>query len=683
MTGSWALANAIPFEQLNDEVWQLETPLIAPEEDMPTVYADAIASTALKSAAGYPVSVVCVGSSQSKSGKSLTSCSQRCLRTLPILPPHRRAQRHPPRRCNALERHPRHRGLLECHLALPARRRHRSAQWRERRLAHLGHLRVGPCVAPLGRPLDSTPFAALEFGTRHPDLSAFVDISYLGTNLVGGAPVTGQQCTVGFENAGFVLGTTSNIFGSAEALGAAAMVPFLTNPAVGAVLANTPDNAVDTARYPSPFQGLNAGAYIESAQTELDLIDGGFANENVPFQAVIVPERRVDVILALDASADTAGNRPNGTGPYNTYRKTQLPGFGFTPFPAFPPPSDVVALGLDRRPAFYGCDDADAPLVIQLPNYAAANNETGTSTFQVQYSDDQVAAFFANGFAVATQPADPDWPSCLACALVDRAVRRDGGTRTTQCEACFVKWCYPSSAPPPPPGPGPSQKAAAGGSARMRRAQRVKREVREPSCRVLLYNALTSSRASWREVADCFRAVVVVSSVLSTLLLHTIFVRCAYSRVRPSTFTASDCGDLDWLCDLSNVSPCLRSHTQSSTGLLRPAHSMLRALTAARLPSRRHRETLVSLLCRLPLPARPYTMTYSKRLGAAGPSRRQRAMKGRGRNLDTAGTAAPSFVIFTIALCLAMCSSSSHDASCSAVPRPPSSTSPSLADPFS
>ena len=55
-------------------------------------------------------------------------------------------------------------------------------------------------------------------------------------------------------------------------------------------------------------------------------------------------------------------------------------------------------------------------------------------------------------FVIATQgyPADgatkdPDWPSCLACAIVDRARERAGDTRSGICSTCFDRYCWSGS----------------------------------------------------------------------------------------------------------------------------------------------------------------------------------------------------------------------------------------------
>ena len=59
--------------------------------------------------------------------------------------------------------------------------------------------------------------------------------------------------------------------------------------------------------------------------------------------------------------------RPNGSAPFATYTKSQLPGFGFAPMAKFPSPDVMVARGLDKRVSFFGCGQS-VPLVIYAPN---------------------------------------------------------------------------------------------------------------------------------------------------------------------------------------------------------------------------------------------------------------------------------------------------------------------------
>jgi lysophospholipase len=52
----------------------------------------------------------------------------------------------------------------------------------------------------------------LEFGSYDPQLSAMANASYAGTSLLNGQPANGSSCVTGFDEAGFVMGTSSNLF---------------------------------------------------------------------------------------------------------------------------------------------------------------------------------------------------------------------------------------------------------------------------------------------------------------------------------------------------------------------------------------------------------------------------------------------------------------------------------------
>lgn len=95
----------------------------------------------------------------------------------------------------------------------------------------------------------------------------------MGTAMTGGKPAAGSQCTVGFDNAGFVFGASSDIFGE---LGNTVVSDIVgNNPAVNALLGLIPDQYVDDALVPNSFQGLAAG-YAANAQSQLFLADGGY-----------------------------------------------------------------------------------------------------------------------------------------------------------------------------------------------------------------------------------------------------------------------------------------------------------------------------------------------------------------------------------------------------------------------
>lgn len=76
-----------------------------------------------------------------------------------------------------------------------------------------------------------------------------------------------------------------------------------------------------------------------------------------------------------------------------------------------------------------------------LPNYNIVH-PTNTSTGANSYTVEQTHGFFDNGFAIATQSGSATWSTCLACALVDTQVARNGDARSPQCDNCFSEYCY-------------------------------------------------------------------------------------------------------------------------------------------------------------------------------------------------------------------------------------------------
>ena len=122
---------------------------------------------------------------------------------------------------------------------------------------------------------------------------------------------------------------------------------------------------------------------------------------------------------------------------------------------------EFTAQNLSTRPTFFGCNTAGAnentPLVIYLANGGPPHNGeapvTNTSMFQPSYSSLEIQAMLDQTFIIATQgyPAnssmttDPEWPACLACAIVDRARGRAGEARSGVCETCFARYCWSGS----------------------------------------------------------------------------------------------------------------------------------------------------------------------------------------------------------------------------------------------
>jgi lysophospholipase len=110
--------------------------------------------------------------------------------------------------------------------------------------------------------------------------------------------------------------------------------------------------------------------------------------------------------------------------------------------------------GLATRPTFFGCNESDVPLVIYLANGAPPRVDpvplTNTSTTQDVYTTSEIAAMLAQAQEIATQGiptgndggVDPEWPACLACAIVDRVRGRAGIARSGVCESCLDRYCW-------------------------------------------------------------------------------------------------------------------------------------------------------------------------------------------------------------------------------------------------
>lgn len=56
---------------------------------------------------------------------------------------------------------------------------------------------------------------------------------------------------------------------------------------------------------------------------------------------------------------------------------------------------------------------------------------------------DETWAVTTQGIAASSSgDADPQWPACLACAVVDRARNRTGVAREGTCQSCFDRYCW-------------------------------------------------------------------------------------------------------------------------------------------------------------------------------------------------------------------------------------------------
>ena len=300
---------------------------------------------------------------------------------------------------------------------------------------------LGDCFpGPNATTYEFTPF---EFGSWDSDVSAFMQIHYLGTSMKSGKPAK-ALCTENYDNLGYILGTSSNLFNQL-----CLSVPEQSNPAkdlittVEQILAHVHDIASSDgyAAYPNPFyESVSSTATTNvanniTAQETLYLVDGGEALQNNPIFPFLQPARNISVIIVNDNSADTSNNFPNGSEILTTY--VQSFNHNLTRMPYIPSVDTFISEGLNQRATFFGCNDSSEVTIVYLPNYnfTFASN---VPTLQLEYSKTETAAMIANGVEIASQGGKECWGTCLGCAIM----MKTGQALPRKCTACFEEYCY-------------------------------------------------------------------------------------------------------------------------------------------------------------------------------------------------------------------------------------------------
>ncbi|PIL26148.1 hypothetical protein GSI_11903 [Ganoderma sinense ZZ0214-1] len=305
-------------------------------------------------------------------------------------------------------------------------------------------------IVPFTNPIyEFTPF---ETGSFDPSLGAFTPTKFLGSP-------NSSVCATGFDQLSFIEGVSSNLFNEFNT-SAAALAASSIGPIIGALQQALPETNIrlDSAAIPNPFFGVSSATFPDSDQRLLTLVDGGEDGETTPFQPLLVKARNVDTIIAIDAPADTADHFAAGLSLIATQdRAKRFPGtYAFPPVPTTS--ADFLAQNLTKRPTFFGCHSTAAsgePLVIYIANGGAPLGQvpvTNTSTEQLQYPSDEVQAMLDQTFDIATQgipvadrgglQKDPQWPACLACAIVDRSRGKLDIPRDGVCKSCFARYCW-------------------------------------------------------------------------------------------------------------------------------------------------------------------------------------------------------------------------------------------------
>ncbi|KAL8730674.1 MAG: hypothetical protein Q9181_004582 [Wetmoreana brouardii] len=294
-------------------------------------------------------------------------------------------------------------------------------------------------------------FNPFELGTWDPTTYGFVPVEFLGSNFSGGLLAASEKCVRGFDNAGYVMGTSSSLFNQFLLQVNTTSIPDFAKSFITNILSDIGQDNNDIADYsPNPFYGYHNSTSRNAQSGRLTLVDGGEDLQNIPLHPMIQPNRHVDVIFAVDSSADTANYWPNGTSLVATYeRNLNSSGIGNgTSFPSIPDTNSFVNLGLNNHPTFFGCNSSNTssvtPLIVYLPNspYVFQSN---ISTFTFSYSTSTRNAIVQNGYDVVTMgnaTVDPQWPVCVGCAILSRSLERTGTNIPNACLQCFQKYCW-------------------------------------------------------------------------------------------------------------------------------------------------------------------------------------------------------------------------------------------------
>ncbi|PYH98100.1 hypothetical protein BO71DRAFT_395575 [Aspergillus ellipticus CBS 707.79] len=293
-------------------------------------------------------------------------------------------------------------------------------------------------------------FNPWEFGSWDPSVYAFVPLEYIGSRFENGTIPENGTCVRGFDNVGFVMGSSSTLFNEFLLDINSTSIPTILKEAFSDILEDLGERNDDIAVYsPNPFYDYRDSSEAYATTADLTVVDGGEDGENIPLQPLIQPERAVDVIFAIDSSADTDYYWPNGTSLVATYERSLVGNVANgTAFPAIPDQNTFVNLGLNSRPTFFGCDPKNisgtAPLVIYLPN-SPYTYDSNFSTFTLTYSDEERDSVITNGWNVVTRgngTVDENFPACVACAILQRSTDRTNTTLPSTCTTCFTDYCW-------------------------------------------------------------------------------------------------------------------------------------------------------------------------------------------------------------------------------------------------
>lgn len=291
-------------------------------------------------------------------------------------------------------------------------------------------------------------FNPWEVGTWDPTTYGFMPLPILGSNFTAGRLANGS-CVSGFDNVGFVMGTSSSLFNQALLRINNTEIQRVLKSVTTSLLQNVNESSNDVSVYePNPFFGFRKASNPNAQARALILVDGGEDLQNIPFHPLLQANRNVDVIFAVDSSADTPTRWPNGTSLVATFQRNDNSGIANgTAFPSVPDQNTILNLGLNRRPTFFGCDSMNGtgktpvPLIVYIPN-SPYTFESNISTFTLELNKTERDKIVLNGYNVATLANSTQWRVCVGCAIISRSLERTKMSVPSACADCFSQYCW-------------------------------------------------------------------------------------------------------------------------------------------------------------------------------------------------------------------------------------------------
>lgn len=296
--------------------------------------------------------------------------------------------------------------------------------------------------------VEMTPY---EFGTWDKNIRQFIDMQYLGTEMENGKPV--GKCTTNFDNAGLLMGFSSNIFNiDISVFGIDGIFGILVEDLLK-LLEIINDASYRLGIAPNPYYKMDDLPSNQTISKGFLLCDGGYDLETIPILPFLQPEREVDVVIAMDPSQDTPEGWPTGEAIRNTMKKSNWE-FGEGVFPVIPENTTFIEQNLTTKPVFFGCNttalkkydntDRYTPVLVYVPmhNITWVSNY---STGKLIYSKEESYGTVNNAYNMMTRTnltEDANWGKCLGCASILRELQRLNETIPGDCQQCFSDYCY-------------------------------------------------------------------------------------------------------------------------------------------------------------------------------------------------------------------------------------------------